>query len=130
MLTLHCRLTQRWEASLWLSGKQLYLGGFEREEDAARAYDIAALACKGPMVATNFDASEYTEELDAVRGCSKVCPHTNVEVLGRTSLRALQVLCFASHNLLAHRLDCTATECCWTLRAAALRSVLLLSLIR
>ena len=68
-----CRLTQRWEASLWLSGKQLYLGGFEREEDAARAYDIAALACKGPMVATNFDSSEYSEELDAVRGCSKVC---------------------------------------------------------
>ncbi|KAK9862613.1 hypothetical protein WJX84_000435 [Apatococcus fuscideae] len=65
------RLTQRWEASLWLSGKQLYLGGFEREEDAARAYDIAALACKGPMVATNFDASEYTKELEAVRGCSK-----------------------------------------------------------
>ncbi len=70
---MDCRLTQRWEASLWLSGKQLYLGGFEREEDAARAYDIAALACKGPMVATNFDSSEYTEELDAVRGCSKVC---------------------------------------------------------
>ncbi|KAK9840227.1 hypothetical protein WJX74_005866 [Apatococcus lobatus] len=65
------RLTQRWEASLWLSGKQLYLGGFEREEDAARAYDIAALACKGAMVATNFDSSEYSEELDAVRGCSK-----------------------------------------------------------
>lgn len=71
---LACRLTQRWEASLWLSGKQLYLGGFEREEDAARAYDIAALACKGPMVATNFDASEYTKELEAVRGCSKVRP--------------------------------------------------------
>ncbi|KAK9824250.1 hypothetical protein WJX72_008929 [[Myrmecia] bisecta] len=65
------RLTQRWEASLWLQGRQLYLGGFVSEEDAAHAYDIAALACKGREVPTNFDISYYAEELKQVEGCSK-----------------------------------------------------------
>lgn len=40
------RLTNRWEASLWLKGRQLYLGGFDSELDAAHAYDLVALACK------------------------------------------------------------------------------------
>ena len=31
VLPLDCRLTQRWEASLWLSGRQLYLGGFDNQ---------------------------------------------------------------------------------------------------
>jgi AP2-like factor (euAP2 lineage) len=65
-------LTQRWEASLWLQGKQLYLGGFETEEDAARAYDLAAIACKGPEVHTNFPASFYAEELLELEGQGKV----------------------------------------------------------
>ena len=66
------RLTQRWEASLWLSGKQLYLGGFESEEDAARAYDIAALASKGLDVPTNFGMASYQAELQQLKDASKV----------------------------------------------------------
>ncbi|KAK9820637.1 hypothetical protein WJX81_001839 [Elliptochloris bilobata] len=65
------RLTQRWEASLWLTGKQLYLGGFESEEDAAHAYDLAALACKGRGVPTNFPASHYRAELAEVASYSQ-----------------------------------------------------------
>ena len=68
------RLTQRWEASLWLTGKQLYLGGFESEEDAAHAYDLAALACKGRGVPTNFPASKYSAELAEVAAYSQVPP--------------------------------------------------------
>ena len=35
-------------------GRQVYLGGYEHEEHAAEAYDVAALKCKGPRVKTNF----------------------------------------------------------------------------
>jgi hypothetical protein len=31
---------------------------------AALAYDIAAVKCRGPMAITNFDVSEYQQELD------------------------------------------------------------------
>lgn len=65
------RLTQRWEASLWLKGKQLYLGGFNYQEDAARAYDLAALACKGSKACTNFHASEYKSQLEEIQSFSE-----------------------------------------------------------
>ena len=67
-----CRLTNRWEASLWLKGRQLYLGGFNSEEDAARAYDIVALSCKGLHVATNFPSAAYTAELAELAGSTQV----------------------------------------------------------
>ncbi len=49
----------RWEAHLWVKelGRQVYLGGYENEEHAAEAYDVAALKCKGPRVRTNFPLS-------------------------------------------------------------------------
>lgn len=75
---LKSRLTQRWEASLWLNGKQLYLGGFESEEDAAKAYDIAALASKGVGVSTNFGHKCYEMELAQLNNASKVS-HYGVE---------------------------------------------------
>lgn len=65
------RLTQRWEASLWLAGRQLYLGGFDGQVDAARAYDLAALACKGEDAVINFPASEYQAQLREIQGFSR-----------------------------------------------------------
>lgn len=65
------RLTQRWEASLWLNGRQLYLGGFDSQADAAKAYDLAALACKGPSAIVNFAASEYETQLKEVAHFSR-----------------------------------------------------------
>jgi len=58
-----CRLTYRWEASLWLDGRQVYLGGFATEVEAARAYDLAAIGCKGPSAEINFRASDYADIL-------------------------------------------------------------------
>ena len=50
---------RRWEAHLWVKdlGRQVYLGGYEHEEHAAEAYDVAALKCKGTRVRTNFPIS-------------------------------------------------------------------------
>jgi AP2-like factor, euAP2 lineage len=47
----------RWEAHVWVKelGRQVYLGGYEQEEHAAEAYDVAILKCKGRRVATNFE---------------------------------------------------------------------------
>ena len=50
----------------------MYLGGFQDEDDAARAYDLAALACKGLSVPTNFPAEAYTESLADIGGSSRV----------------------------------------------------------
>ncbi|KAL4525112.1 hypothetical protein Ndes2526A_g07196 [Nannochloris sp. 'desiccata'] len=65
------RLTQRWEASLWLNGRQLYLGGFDAQIDAAKAYDLAALACKGSDAIINFPAEEYDWQLREIAGFSR-----------------------------------------------------------
>jgi hypothetical protein len=62
-VTHHCR-TGRFESHIWDSGKQVYLGGFDTEEQAALAYDIAAVKCRGPAAITNFNIQEYRAELE------------------------------------------------------------------
>ena len=54
-------------------GRQVYLGGYEHEEHAAEAYDVAALKCKGFRVRTNFDAER----------CAKhsLCPESHAMFL-------------------------------------------------
>lgn len=52
----------RWEANIWLgkgTNKQIYLGGYEKEELAAEAYDVAALKAKGETAVTNFSKERY-----------------------------------------------------------------------
>eukprot|EP00850_Spirogloea_muscicola_P012323 SM000079S22441 [mRNA] locus=s79:201692:211589:+ [translate_table: standard] len=43
-------------------------GGYDSEIAAARAYDIAALWCKGPTTPTNFDPMQYRVNLEQLKG--------------------------------------------------------------
>ncbi|KAG0482383.1 hypothetical protein HPP92_010467 [Vanilla planifolia] len=71
------RWTGRYEAHLWdnsckkegqtRKGRQVYLGGYDMEEKAARAYDLAALKYWGPSTHTNFPLENYQGELEEMK---------------------------------------------------------------
>lgn len=71
------RWTGRYEAHLWdnscrregqsRKGRQVYLGGYDKEEKAARAYDLAALKYWGTSTTTNFPISNYEKEVEEMK---------------------------------------------------------------
>ncbi|GAB4819072.1 hypothetical protein N2152v2_006118 [Parachlorella kessleri] len=62
------RRSGRFEAHIWVKdlGRQVYLGGYDTEEHAAEAFDIAALKCKGRRTKTNFEVTKYGDLLDCI----------------------------------------------------------------
>ncbi|KAL7114341.1 hypothetical protein ACP275_04G115100 [Erythranthe tilingii] len=75
------RWTGRYEAHLWdkncwnesqnKKGRQVYLGAYNEEEAAARAYDLAALKYWGQDIILNFPFTAYEDELKEMEGQSK-----------------------------------------------------------
>ncbi|CAN6586398.1 unnamed protein product [Malus baccata var. baccata] len=75
------RWTGRYEAHLWdkstwnhnqnKKGKQVYLGAYDDEEAAARAYDLAALKYWGPGTLINFPVTDYTRDLEEMQIVSR-----------------------------------------------------------
>ncbi|VAI37194.1 unnamed protein product [Triticum turgidum subsp. durum] len=75
------RWTGRYEAHLWdnscrkegqtRKGRQVYLGGYDMEEKAARAYDLAALKYWGASTHINFPVEDYQEELEVMKNMTR-----------------------------------------------------------
>lgn len=49
-----CKAVGKWQSQIMHNKKNSVLGWFEKEEDAARAYDAAARQCFGKVAAPNF----------------------------------------------------------------------------
>jgi hypothetical protein len=50
-----CKGKEQWQATVKLHGKQIILGYFSDEKDAARAYDVAAVEHHGEFANLNFN---------------------------------------------------------------------------
>lgn len=85
--SIYCGVTRykwtgRYEAHLWdktawnstqnKKGKQVYLGAYDEEDSAARAYDLAAIKYWGPQeTRTNFPVIEYDKDIEEMQNLSK-----------------------------------------------------------
>ncbi|XP_017254585.2 AP2-like ethylene-responsive transcription factor CRL5 [Daucus carota subsp. sativus] len=75
------RWTGRYEAHLWdnsckkegqtRKGRQVYLGGYDMEEKAARAYDCAALKYWGVATHINFQLENYQQQLEEMKNMTR-----------------------------------------------------------
>ncbi|KAL3690277.1 hypothetical protein R1sor_016586 [Riccia sorocarpa] len=52
-------------------GSAVYLGGYDKEEKAARAYDLAALKYWGPNTTINFPLQQYEKELEEMKNMTR-----------------------------------------------------------
>ncbi|XP_075098394.1 AP2-like ethylene-responsive transcription factor At1g16060 [Nicotiana tabacum] len=71
----------RWEARIGrvFGNKYLYLGTYATQEEAATAYDMAAIEYRGLNAVTNFDLSRYIKWLKPNNNNTIDQPNSNVE---------------------------------------------------
>ncbi|KAK3221655.1 hypothetical protein Dsin_008680 [Dipteronia sinensis] len=76
----------RWEARIGrvFGNKYLYLGTYATQEEAATAYDMAAIEYRGLNAVTNFDLSRYIKWLKPTNHHTSVNP--NVETTSSSSI--------------------------------------------
>ncbi|CAK9164037.1 unnamed protein product [Ilex paraguariensis] len=71
----------RWEARIGrvFGNKYLYLGTYSTQEEAAAAYDIAALQYRGMNAVTNFDISMYADHWKKIEETQQQNPDSSTE---------------------------------------------------
>ncbi|KAK9275886.1 hypothetical protein L1049_023160 [Liquidambar formosana] len=72
----------RWEARIGrvFGNKYLYLGTYATQEEAATAYDMAAIEYRGLNAVTNFDLSRYIKWLKPNHDTNLTQPNPNADV--------------------------------------------------
>ncbi|KAL0922061.1 hypothetical protein M5K25_006022 [Dendrobium thyrsiflorum] len=117
----------RWEARIGrvLGNKYLYLGTYATQEEAATAYDIAAIEYRGLNAVTNFDLSHYIKWLRPNSESSKLATNTTptLQLMNQSSpLRSsqdAQLTLQSFHHIESGALTNTTTAAATNANAAA-----------
>lgn len=111
------RRTKKWESHIWDNKKQVYLGGFDNEQHAAKAHDIMALKCRGVGTIINFKMPIYDTLIPLLDMVTRVSglrsPFSDVVCIYSGNTKRFDFL------LLAVLLRCIVWMCCMDIVLAA-----------